>query len=387
MNKEYLEYCKTARQREVLRAYLDHGTQEKAAKHLGINQSMVSVFLNAIRKHAAKRGYDPDHDMTHPTGDGISIQGTSTLYDENGDIKLQWVKTKADQEQQYQQIIEAFTETFETYRGKSHLVSVPKNSDDETITVYPMGDPHIGMYSWSDETGDDFDCEIAERDLCEAVKNLVSRSPRSQIGIVLNLGDFFHADSMENRTMRSGHALDVDTRWSRVLHIGARAMIQCVYSALKKHEKVIVKNVIGNHDDHTSQALSLALSLYFENNNRVEVDTSPSKFWYYKFGQVLLASTHGDTAKPDKLPGIMAHDRSEDWGNTKHRYWLTGHIHNKNQMEFPGVVWESFRTLAAKDAWHAAQGYRSGRDMQSITYHKDHGEVERHTMNISMLRA
>jgi hypothetical protein len=55
-------------------------------------------------------------------------------------------------------------------------------------------------------------------------------------------------------------------------------------------------------------------------------------------------------------------------------------------MEFPGVIWESFRTLAGKDAWTASKGYRSGRDMYAIVHAKDYGEVERHRVDISMLK-
>jgi hypothetical protein len=48
-------------------------------------------------------------------------------------------------------------------------------------------------------------------------------------------------------------------------------------------------------------------------------------------------------------------------------------------------VVEAFRTLAARDAWHAGQGYRAGRDMRLLVHHKDFGEVERHRCDIAML--
>lgn len=388
MDLSYLEeFANTDKEKELLTALKSCGwVREKAYREHDLDGGGSRAIIRRLKKRAAASGVAPDQDMTKQTAEGFSVKGTSTLYDEAGNLKLQWVKTNADQDQQLTKLVEAMENAFNSYKGESIASVIPLASDEDLLSVYPMGDPHFGMYAWSEEAGEDFDCDIAERDLCEAVKRLVARSPLSHTAIILNLGDFFHSDTQDNRTARSGHALDVDTRWSKILHIGAKAMIQCVYSALEKHKKVIVKNVIGNHDDHTSQALSLALSLYFENNNRVKVDTSPSKFWYYQHGQVLLGTTHGDTAKPDKLGGIMSVDMPKEWGETKHRYWYTGHIHSKNSMELHGCLWESFRTLAAKDAWHAGQGYRSARDMQSIHLHKDFGEVERHTMNIAMLR-
>jgi hypothetical protein len=89
--------------------------------------------------------------------------------------------------------------------------------------------------------------------------------------------------------------------------------------------------------------------------------------------------------KPERLPGIMAADRPEQWGASRFRYWYTGHIHSRNVTEFPGVMWESFRTLAAQDAYAASHGYRSGRDMVLIVHHREHGEVERHRCDVGMI--
>lgn len=389
MSEDYLAllpFCETAVQTRNIQALIDHPSQVKAAKAIGMDIRGLQRSLKAIRLRAARQGYSPDHDYTKPVPPGFHLRGESILYDEAGNVKLAWVKSQIDHEAQAELLREAITSAFEDYKATSHKITSPRSASKSILPVIPMGDPHIGMYAWADETGENFDVDIAERELCASVDNLVDRSPPAHTAIILNLGDYFHADNMRNATMRNNNPLDVDSRWQRVLRIGVRAMIQCVYSALKKHKRVVLRNMTGNHDDHSSHFLSIAMSLYFENNKRVIVDDSPMRFWYYRFGKVLLGSTHGDTAKPSALPGIMAADRAEDWGDTAFRYWLTGHIHSTNKQEFPGVVWESFRTLAAKDAWHTEQGYRSGRDMQSIVYHRDHGEVERHIMNISMLR-
>jgi hypothetical protein len=81
----------------------------------------------------------------------------------------------------------------------------------------------------------------------------------------------------------------------------------------------------------------------------------------------------------------MAADRSKDWGETQHRYWYTGHVHHDTLKEFPGCTVETFRTLAARDAWHHKSGYRAGRDMKCDIIHKDHGRVCRHIVGIEML--
>ena len=355
------------------------GNQSRAADALGISRSALQDRI----KMAARRGISPHHDKTGTTPPGFSLKGKSILYGADGQVRAQWIKTSQEQEDRAQALMGAVEAMCQGYKKKP--AKAPKRSNEDLLTVYPMGDPHIGMYAWAEETGTDFDCDIAERQLCEAVDNLVSLAPASKVGIILNLGDFFHADNTTNRTMGSGHPLDVDTRWGRVLDIGARAMERCISAALRKHEKVIVRNNIGNHDEHTSQALALAMHLLFREEPRVTIDRSPSHFWYYLHGKSLIGSTHGDMTKPEKLPQIMAADRPEDWGKAEHRCWYIGHVHHKSVTDAPGCHVRSFRTLAAKDAWTAMMGYRSGRDMHAIIHHNLYGEIQEHRVDVSML--
>jgi len=380
-----LNFCETENQRNIVKVLIENnGNRLDTARALGITERNVYMALARIKKNAAKQGHAPDHGLTKTAAPGFSVKGVSTLYDADGEQRAQWVKTTADSQRQ-DNLREAIVDAFTNWKGRARLVTGPKKTDDSLLTLYPFGDPHIGLYSWSEETGDDFDLEIAESNLCEAVQRLVGCSPKSKTAILLNLGDFFHGDSLDNRTMRSGHALDIDTRWTKVLRVGVRIMMQCIESAAKKHEHVIVKNLIGNHDDHTSQMLSIALGLFYENDPRITIEDGPAKFWFHRFGRVLIGAGHGDTCKPAALPGIMATDRAEDWGKTEYRYFYTGHIHTQNVIEFPGCIWESFRTLAGKDAWTAAKGYRSGKDMYAIVHSKDYGEVERHRVDVAML--
>ena len=162
-------------------------------------------------------------------------------------------------------------------------------------------------------------------------------------------------------------------------------MRRCIDKALEKHATVQVINEIGNHDDQTAVVLSLCLAQFYENNPRVVVDTSPAHFHWLRFGRCLIGVTHGNNTKPDRLPGIMAADRPQDWGETAHRYWYTGHVHHDSLKEYPGCTVETFRTLAARDAWHHMSGYRAGRDMKADVLHREHGRINRHIVGIEVL--
>lgn len=377
-------FC-TVRQLEYLDAIEKHGSHRKAAAALGVGKSSISDSMKALRKKAALQGYSPEHDMTRTVPDGFKVKGVSTYYNAEGKPSGQWVKSSADAERQAELLQEAIKVMCSDV-PRLPPVDNPLHTTHSLLNVIPIGDPHHGLLAWAAETGDDFDSEIARNLTLGAVDRLMQSAPAAETCIILPLGDVFHMNDQTNATPASKHQLDVDSRYVKVLGIGIEIYRHAVIRALEKHNKVIVRFVQGNHDPQAIWALAFTIQAYFSDNPRVTVDLSPSKFWFYKFGQVLIGATHGDTVKHEALLGVMAADRAKDWGDTKHRYWYTGHVHHQSVREFPGVVCESFRTLAAKDAYAAGHGYRAGRDMVCITHHIEHGEIERHRCDIGMIQ-
>lgn len=375
----------TERQAKIIKAYEEHGTYNGAARALGIHRSRVQEVVKIVSKRAAMSGYAPESDMVRTVPAPYIVKGVSTLYDREGNVYAQWVKSKLDNNQVFEAIREWVDTLVVDIKGQSPQIEQPEFTNSDLVCIYPIGDMHTGMHAWSDETGDDFDLKIAENLLVNAIDRLVDSAPDAETAIIPQLGDFFHANDDKAVTPGSGHSLDVDTRHMKVLQIGLRMMRYVTIAAKKKHKKVIVRNVKGNHDPEASIALSLALASYFDNNPDINVELTSNPFWYYEFGKCLIGVTHGDGIKSSNLPGIMATDVPEAWGRTKFRYWYTGHIHHERVTEYPGVVHETFRTLASRDAWHNKRGYRSGRDMRVIVLHKDFGEIERHRVDVSML--
>ena len=383
---EYLRpFATTLRQQEALDALLKAQTAAAAAEEMGTAQRNLFKLLSRMKHEAAMRGVAPGQDMTHETAEGFVVKGTSTLYGEDGDVKAQWVKTQQGPAQSLSQIREAIAEAMEDYRGVYRPRKAPTSDTSDLLACYVMGDPHIGCYAHAEEAGENFDVKIAREDLLNATSRLVAVAPKTDHALIANLGDFFHADNRGNTTTR-GTPVDVDTRWPQVLQAGCMLMVDLITLALSKHPRVSVVNCIGNHDDHSSVMLSAFLAAYFHAEPRVEVLPTTNKFHYFQHGKTLIACTHGDTIKLNALTEIMATDKPEMWAQSQHRYWYTGHIHHTTRQELRGSVVESFRTLAAKDAWHMNSGYRSGRDMFCIVHDKEYGEVERHRCDIRRAR-
>lgn len=362
------------------KGYSPGDTEAMVGQEFGISARTVRTHKPDKYKLPADRPTSGDFEIKPQP----NVKGTSTLYDADGKVKLQWVKEdkRLNEDEIRQWLTDLVADTQAAKPTKP-----PKTTVDDLLTVIPFGDPHIGLYSWKEETGDDFDLTIATTDLCSAVEKLVKATPQSKECLIANLGDFFHADTNAGVTLRSNHKLDTDTRWAKVLGAGLKAIRQCIHTALEHHEKVTVINAIGNHDDHSSVFLSIALSNIYENEPRINIIDRPTITHYYRFGENLIGVHHGHTIKADKLPLLMATERPQEWSECKHRVWLTGHLHQDIVREYQGIKVETFRTLASRDSWAASMGYQSGRDMKGIVYHKNYGEVARHIVSVDMLRS
>ncbi len=379
---DMLEPYATHRQLEYIKAIRSTGSQRAAARLLKTTSSTISASLHRLHRKAARQSPDL-HTYAAPAG--YVLKGTSTLLGADGSVKQQWIKTTADTVDS-QEVLAQFRQTLQDSPvPAAKAIAKPKGLSSDLLTVYPMGDPHLGMHCWGLETGQPFDLKRATANLYAAVDNLVHLAPASEKALIVNLGDFFHSDSQDNRTARGGHSLDVDSRWSKVLRAGIGTMVRCIDRAREKHRGVRVINEIGNHDDHSAMMLSICLEHHYRNDPRVEIDVSPAMCHWYEFGSNLIGVHHGHTIKWNNLPGVMSCDQADAWGRTTYRYWYTGHVHHERKKEFPGCIVGTFRTLAARDAWHAGQGYRAGRSMVCTVLHKTRGEILRHTVGVEEL--
>src|SRR5690606_18480216 len=228
---------------------------------------------------------------------------------------------------------------------------------------------------WAEETGENYDLAIARDTILTAMARLISASPPSDTAIVLGLGDLLHFDGYEPVTARSRNFLDADGRYPKVLKTSAQMVIATIDLALRRHERVLVRILPGNHDDQSAVAVSLALALYYDGHARVTVDDSPSRFWWHRFGQVFFGATHGHKATMKDLPLVMAHDRPHDWAASTYRRIFSGHLHHERRIEEGGVIVTCMRSPVAKDAYHSFEKYRAGRSVYSETFRADGSEA------------
>jgi hypothetical protein len=373
---------------ETEKRYLDainlHGGASAAARALSVHKSAVCQAIAALKKRAAKKGYSPDHDMTRTVPEGFQVRGVSTYYDRDGIARGQWVKSAADDERRWE-IMQAHIAGARDDILPTSPMSAPLRCDADLLTVYPVGDPHAGLYSWRDETGAHFDLAEFERIQCAAIDRLTASTPSSAIAIFNDKGDSTHADNAKNRTPKSGHELDVHGRHAEVVRVSIKVKRYQIARLLQKHEKVIVRVDPGNHDPETAVHQAMVLEALYENEPRVEVIASPNPYWYYLFGTTLIGTCHGDGAKGKDLPGVMASDVRALWGQADYCVWFVGHVHHKDIKEYAGCTVEYLGTLAGPDRYSHHAGFRSRRTLEAVSFHREDAEVERHTCSLKRI--
>ena len=385
-----VDYAKTARQREAIMAWEECGeVAVKAAGVLGITPSTMRDHVRAVKNYAAQRGLSDNWDATRLVPEGEIVVGRS-IYTTTDDNEKVWLKTRrtmqeGERDKALRSFVDGLTKDLPKYKPKAKPKT--KSFSDDLLPTIAIGDAHFGMRADARETKErDYDTKIASKDMLEAISYLVDLAQPSTHSLLVNVGDFIHANGSSGTTF-NGTKLDVDTRIEVVLEIAAQTFVFAIDKMLSKHKNVSVIMARGNHDSDTAIALALILKFYYSKEPRVNILDPHGFFHTLQFGKNLIAVHHGDKVKAEKLGAILPKMLPEQWSSTVYRKWIVGHIHHQNAIETAnGVFVEAMGTLSPPDSWHSGSGYGASSVMNQITFHRDGGEAIRHVYQIRASR-
>lgn len=368
---------------EQLRDCLNQGMTEKSiAEMYGMNIRNVQIRKAKL----AKKGLGHGRDVSDLVPDGYRVKGTSALTDEFGNIKLQWVKTDVDAERQLEIMRAVVDGMCSEITPVAPVKKTSRKTDDKLLNLYTVSDFHLGMLSWADETGDDWDMKIAEDLFSRWFDAAFQQAPSAGVGVINLLGDLAHFDSLDAVTPASGHVLDADTRYQKLVRTMIRMVRRVVDMALVKHPVVKLLIVQGNHDESGMIWLAEMFSALYDNEPRVFVDTSADVYKMVQHGKTTLFFHHGHKARFDAIEPIMIAKFRKAFGDSEYSYAHVGHLHHQKLVESRNMIVEQHRTLAAKDAYASRGGWMSGRSANVITYSAEYGEVGRLTISPEMLK-
>lgn len=381
----------TPRQLEYIDAIEAQGSGRAAARSLGINKNTIAGSIKTLRVKAAGHGWSPEHGLTRSVPDPFVVKGHSTLDKVDlatGDRRmvLQWTKTNLD----HQKWMEAVQEAVRTFVADVTPIPVTPPQEGRETDLIPwinIGDAHLAMLAHEIETGANFDMKIAERELCAAISILIDEAGEHDRCVIQDLGDFTHAENTKGETEASGHRLDVDGRYHKMIGVYSRLMRFIVDKALTKFNHVDVIINQGNHSRKNDWWMAELLRVAYAHTDRVHVLNNGNVFIGYRMGNTLVVSHHSDKCKPGTLPQVVANDFSFDWGQTRYRYVDIGHIHHSMKVkENGGCIVESFNTLAPLDQYAHDGGWRSRQSITVLYRSRTYGEVGRRLLPIEEVR-
>lgn len=414
----------TKRQEEFMQALREHGSIRAAARAMGLAKSTIDEALKRVgRDELEARGihiqpgmsirfthtiYDGNGEVTRTTvgeapdtvfdpggldageardGQGLYVvKGVSTLYDASGQQRAQWVKTRLDTER-LNAAIKAAADAMAADLPRAAPVAAPAPTLADICVTYTLTDAHIGMLAWHREGGRDWDLSIAERTIVGCFAEIIRAAPAGGVAVLNQLGDLLHYDGLSAVTPTSGHVLDADGRFTKMVEVAVRVLRQIVAMLLAKHGRVHLVLAEGNHDMASSVWLRTMFKALYENEPRITVDDSALPYYAFEFGEVMQFFAHGHLAKPANLPSLMAAQFPQMWGRTKYRYGNCGNLHHAYEKEHAGAIIVQHPTMAARDAYAARGGWHALSAMTAIIYHARYGEVGRCTVRPEMLEA
>lgn len=377
----------TDRQRQYLEATIECGSHTKAAEKLGISRRAVDRGIKSVEAKAAAVGVAPHRDLIHQTAEGFEAKRISTAY-KDGEPVLQWViqePHKRDMRAKIEALLEGLTDDL---KGLKKPQKPPKEVDKDFCAMYLIGDHHFGMLADSETKldDDDWDIKIASQVLVNATDRLAKRVGNAHTGVLVNVGDFFHADSGKAETT-AGTRVDVDGRISRTFKKAGRLFQILIDKMLETHQEVVVINVRGNHDSDMACHLSSCLELLYDKEPRVDVLKNYSKFLHWEWENNLFVYHHGDRIKHEQILQAVITNLDDEWSNCKNRYCHLGHIHHHMSREVGSMQFSHWGSLTATDQWHSDSGYGAERSMTAIVYHKQYGEDSRVKINVEAVNA
>ena len=377
-----LDFAVSDRQRQVLEAVIEHGSNEKAAKAIGAAKSTVWHHIDQVRKLAALQGYAPENDLVHTVDSAHILKGASTLYDETGTKRLQWVKTDLKREALLNLMREVADELKADIKPQKPIELVAGPREEDLLNLHIMTDIHLGMRAWSEECGANWDMDICERVVVGTQQKLLTRSPRAGTGFLMQLGDAFHYDGQLPVTPTSNHVLDVDSRHQLMIRTGIRLFRTVINLMLEKYERVILLHCQGNHDLASAAWLQEWFSVLYEDEPRIQVIVNPNPYYAYVHRKVLLGAHHGHKrVNLKKVCETFFEQFRFEHGHTETTHIHTGHLHTDDHYySFGNTRAERHETIAAGDAYAVHGGWRTSRSMKVITYDdsREKGRVVEH---------
>lgn len=370
-NKKYAEIIQ-----EALQAYNQGTFQSQSSAARFFCQKYNYQNWQTIRKGMTKSNFNKQHVALQKECESVGIP-----HERVGNY---WYKGKHfsihasnKKEINYEEVRDGIIEAMDLHSPKYTTIERKEIEEGHLLVIDPA-DIHIGKLATTFESGDEYNINIAIERVRQGVEGIINKSKGFNIEqIVLIIGnDILHIDSPK-RTTTSGTPQDTDGMWYEGFLEAKKLYVEIIERLVTLADIHVVFNP-SNHDYMSGFFLADVIKSWFRLCENITFDTSISHRKYYRYGNNLIGSTHGDGAKLSDLPLLMAQEAPDAWCNTKHRYIYSHHLHHYQAKDMIGVSLETLRSASGTDSWHHRNAYQhSPKAIMGFIHHKEFGQIAR----------
>ena len=314
------------------------------------------------------------------TNVGISPESTPMLWlkTKNESVRVTNPLYKAPQEFSFETLAKEVIEVLKNYVPKYPQLKRVEN-ENKRLFVFDPADIHIGKLCSAFEVGETYNNQIAVQRVLSGCRGILNEIDTTTIDKVLFVigNDILHIDNTK-RTTTSGTPQDTDGMWHSNFLIAKQLYVDIIEILMSIADVHVVYNP-SNHDYTNGFFLAQVIETHFRNCENVTFDTTIAHRKYFVYGKNLIGTTHGDGARTENLPLLMANE-SKDWSNCKHKYIYTHHLHHKVSKDVMSVCVETLRSPSGTDSWHHRNGYQHApKAVEGYIHDKEHGQIMRIT--------
>jgi len=321
-----------------------------------------------------------------------SYNATESLDIDNTTVKHMWIKNKEtslfvknpnyiepdENVENIEVLKKLLIEDLSKYSPKYDSY-VRQDKNEANLLVIDPADVHIGKLCSAFEVGESYNNQIAVNRVLNGVSGILDKVSSINIDKILFIigNDILHIDNPK-RTTTSGTPQDTDGMWHSNFLIAKQLYVDIIEKLMCVADVEVVFNP-SNHDYTNGFFLAQLIETHFRNCSNVKFDCSISHRKYFMYHQNLIGTTHGDGAKQQDLPMLMANE-SKNWTTCKHRYFYIHHFHHKISKDYMSVCVESLRSPSGTDSWHHRNGYQHApKAIEAFVHDKIHGQTMRIT--------
>lgn len=259
---------------------------------------------------------------------------------------------------------------------RKYSLPVIKTSDEylngNKCLLVDIADLHLNLQASMFSTGNEYNCEIAEKLFFYVISDILSRVERYKFNKIIFCigGDMLNGDNLSGSTTK-GTPQDSDLLYFDAVEKLYAMTIKAV-DILKQKAPVDVIYISGNHDKLSAYKLAKFINAWYRNDKNVTVDYSPLPRKYVKFGKTLFAFAHDGNIKT--LPRLIADEAREYWSSIDTTEVFLQHLHTEQVLtEEYNMRIQRLPTISAKSDWTVNKGFGSKRQCKTFVFDIEDG--------------